>query len=335
VFYHRRDSLVGSINLQPSIDLGVEERRIAIEAIATLVHIKSTLGELLLKPAGVPLDVVNLLYLRDDVTGRAMSKRMVAPLILNELEKRTECSGVIRAIIDIAAHWSHFHLADNEFQARATVQKAREMMGTIEEMEAREARQRELAREAAAARVERERFEGRRKHNELLLLMFDEMARNADPHQRGYLLQELLNRLFDLHGIHVIRSFQRNHGAEQIDGAFKIEGWHYLAECRWRQKPADCRDLDGLVGQVNRSGKQTMGLFLSINGWSEHVIPLLQQNPSKSIILMEGHDLRTVMSASIDLRGFIAAKLAKLNFECLPFLGVNEYLREQSKWQSQ
>jgi len=183
-------------------------------------------------------------------------------------------------------------------------------MGTIAEMEAREARQRELAREEAGARVERERFEERRKHNELLLMMFDEMARHSDPRHRGYLLQDLLNRLFDLRGIPVVRSFLRNNGGEQIDGAFKMEGWHYLAECRWRHKPADCRDLDGLLGQVNRSGKQTMGLFLSVNGWSEHVIPLLQQNPSKSIILMEGHDLRTVMSAPIDLRGFIAAKLA-------------------------
>jgi hypothetical protein len=317
--------------LQPNIDLGVEERRIAIEVIATLVHIKNTLVELLLKPAGVPLEIVNLLYLRDDVTGRLMSKRMVAPLILDELEKRPDCSGVIRAIIDIASHWTRFHSADNEFQARATVQKAREMMGTIEEMEAREAKQRELARKDAAARVERERLQDRRKHNELLLLMFDEMAQHADPQQRGYLLQELLNRLFDLHGIHVVRSFQRNSGGEQIDGAFKIEGWHYLAECRWRQKPADCRDLDGLLGQVNRSGKQTMGLFLSINGWSEHVIPLVQQNPSKSIILMEGHDLRTVMSAPLDLRDFIAAKLARLNFECEPFLGVNEYMKSKGK----
>ncbi len=171
----------------------------------------------------------------------------------------------------------------------------------------------------------------KRKHNELLLLMFDEMAKSDNSHNRGYLLQELLNRLFDLHGIHVVRSFQRNGGAEQIDGAFKIEGWHYLTECRWRQKPADGRDLDGLLGQINRSGRQTMGLFLSIHGWSENVIPILQQNPSKSIILMEGHDLRSVMSAHIDLRSFIAAKLAKLNFASHPFLGINEFLTDKSK----
>jgi hypothetical protein len=31
---------------------------------------------------------------------------------------------------------------------------------------------------------------------------------------------------------------------------------------------ADIRQLDGLTGQIGRSGHQTMGLFLAINGWS-------------------------------------------------------------------
>ena len=177
-----------------NIDLGTEERRIAIEAIATLVHIKSTLTELLLKPAGVPLDIIKrLINLRDDATGRPMSKRKIAPLILDEVEKRPDCHAVVRAIVNISAHWTNFHLADDEFQARATVQKARAIMGTIEEMDAREERQRELSREQAAARVERESAEMKRKHNELLLLMFDEMAKSDDSHNRGYLLQELLN----------------------------------------------------------------------------------------------------------------------------------------------
>lgn len=73
-----------------------------------------------------------------------------------------------------------------------------------------------------------------------------------------------------------------------IDGAFKLEGWHYVVECRWREKLADIRELDGLKGQVDRSGKQTIGLFLSINGCSENVPILLKQNPDKSIIVFNG-----------------------------------------------
>jgi hypothetical protein len=98
-------------------------------------------------------------------------------------------------------------------------------------------------------------------------MMFHEMARSDDHHRRGYLPQDLSNRLFDIHEVPVVRSFRRNEGAEQIDGAFKLEGWHYIGEFCWREKLADIPQLHGLLGQVNRSGRQTMGMFLSINRW--------------------------------------------------------------------
>jgi len=72
-----------------------------------------------------------------------------------------------------------------------------------------------------------------------------------------------------------------------------------------------------------------MGLFLSINGWSEHVPPLLKQNPEKSILLMEGYGLRNVLQEHVDLRDYILAMVAKLNLEGEPFLGISEYLKQQ------
>jgi hypothetical protein len=70
-----------------------------------------------------------------------------------------------------------------------------------------------------------------------------------------------------------------------------------------------------------------MGLFLSINGWSYNVPSMLKQNPDKSIILMEGYDLRCVLARQIDLRDFLAAKLTNLNIEGEPFLGAAEFLK--------
>ena len=95
------------------------------------------------------------------------------------------------------------------------------------------------------------------------------------------------------------------------------------------EKLADIRELDGLKGQADRSGKQTIGLFLGINGWSENVPRLLKQNPVKSIVLMDGFDLRTVLAQRLDLSDFLLAKLARLNFEAEPFLSVKKYLLSQ------
>jgi len=288
------------------------------------------MAELLLKPAGVPREIyAPLLTRRDEVTGKLLTKRQMAPLILEALEKLQDGHRIIRTIVKLASEWTSFHLADDEFAARATVQKAREVMGTMETMEANETLQRELAKKKELARLAEERSQMARKESELLLMMFDEMARlDFDQQRRGFLLQDLLNRAFSLYEVPVQRSFQRNEGAEQIDGAFKLEGWHYLVECRWRHKLADIRELDGLLGQVGRSGKQTMGLFLSINGWSENVPKLLKQNSEKSIILMDGYDIRTALARPLDIRTFMIAKVAKLNLEGEPFLPVSDYLKE-------
>ena len=299
-----------------------------MEAIATLCHVKRVMADLLLRPAGVPEEVYRSLLYRRDETGRLLSKRQIAPLILDGCEKLPAAQQSIRRIVEITATWSSFHLADDEYAARATVQKARELLGVIETMEAREARAREIARQEELARMGRERADILKRQSELLLMMFDELARSEDAQRRGYLLQDLLNRLFDTHEVPVVRAFTRNDGAEQIDGAFKLEGWHYIVECRWREKLADIRQLDGLLGQVGRSGKQTMGLFLSINGWSDNVSRMLKQNPDKCIFLMDGYDLRCVLALEADLRELLLAKLARLNLESDPFLGVRVFLDE-------
>lgn len=104
------------------MDIGVEERLVAIEAIATLVNIEHTMVELILKPAGIPVGIYRpLLAQQDDVTGQPLSKRKVAPLLFDRLGP--DSSRVVRAIM-IAAQWpsDRFHLARNEFEARATVQ---------------------------------------------------------------------------------------------------------------------------------------------------------------------------------------------------------------------
>jgi hypothetical protein len=177
------------------------------------------------------------------------------------------------------------------------------------------------------ARQRGERETALRNQSALLLAQFDQAAiDNYDPQGRGYLLQDLLNRTFDLHGLPPTRAFIRNNGGEQIDAAFELEGWHYIVECRWRAKLADIRELDGLLGQIGRSGRQTMGLFLSINGWSKNVVGLLKQNQNKSIILMEGFDLRTVLAQPFDLRTLLKAKLRALNLEAEPYLSISKLI---------
>jgi hypothetical protein len=205
------------------------------------------------------------------------------------------------------------------------VQKARELTGILAEADARERAKHEKEIADHVARQKNERESALRKASALLLAQFDSAAADdSDPQGRGYLLQDLLNRAFDLHGIPPTKAFLRNDGGEQIDAAFEMDGWYYIVECRWRKKLADIRELDGLLGQIGRSGRQTMGLFLSIQGWSEHVVPLLRQNKDKSVILMEGFDLRTVLAQSFDLKVLLRAKIKALNLDAEPYFPISK-----------
>jgi len=309
----------------PSID--ADARRVALEVIATLVNVKRIAADRVLRPVGIPDDLIHrFLRERDPTTHDLMTKRQAGALILDELARQGEDRPIIRKLIDLAAGWDGFHLAQDEYKARAVAKKAREITGVLAEADARERAEQERIAEERTTRHRRDREADLRRQSDLLLGQFDEASVNGEPHRRGYLLQDLLNRTFDLHGIPVARSFQRNSGGEQIDGAFEMEGWHYIVECRWRSKLADIRELDGLYGQVARSGRQTMGLFLSINGWSENVVPLMKQNPDKSIILMQGYELRTVLAQACDLRRLLKAKVTALNLEAEPYLSISQLL---------
>jgi hypothetical protein len=305
----------------------VEARKLALEAIATLVNVKRIAADRLLRPAGISDALLRrFVQGKDATTGEPLTKRQAGASILEELARDGQDSSVVRKVIDIAAGWDAYDLAQDEYRARAVAQKARALKGVFAEVEAREKAEHDRNAREQADRQQKERDEQLQKESGLLLAQFDHLSTRVEPQQRGYLLQDVLNRLFVAHGIAVAKSFQRNAGGEQIDGAFELEGWHYIVECRWREKLAGIRELDGLYGQIARSGRQTMGLFLSINGWSEHVVPLIKQNPDKSLILMEGLDLRLVLARSIDLRRLLKAKLSALNFEAEPYVSGSKLL---------
>ena len=98
--------------------VGVDERGLVIEAIATLAYRKSDMVNFVLNPAGVPMEIYQpLSNQRDDFTGRRITKRQTAPLILDALEKRDDYADIVGKIIVIAAGWETFELSGNEYQA--------------------------------------------------------------------------------------------------------------------------------------------------------------------------------------------------------------------------
>lgn len=291
-----------------------EAKRLAIDVIANVAWYRRDLIEKILLPAGVPSDMCrDHLYRIDEITNKKVTKRNAAPHILEEMEQRGEGPVFVRKVIEIGAKWSDFHLHEREMEARATVEKAKAYLRQLEGWEAQERDRQERQRRQEQERQRKEQEEQFQRERQLLLMQFDELYRHENPQVRGTLLEDFLNRYFALFKVPSIGSFRRNMGGEQIDGAFRWGDWHYLVECKWTSKLSGIQELDGLNGKIGRGGKATMGMFLSISGWSEHVPTLLKQNAEKNIILADGYDLRFALESTVSFRTILEKKIEALN----------------------
>lgn len=144
--------------------------------------------------------------------------------------------------------------------------------------------------------------------------------------RRGLLLEKIIGKLFKNNGFEVVDSFRRRRGGEQFDGACKYEGCYYLIECKWQTELSSTRDTDHLSMEVSRSGTNTRGLFISVNGWSDHVVPALRENPFKNIALVHGSDIEHVLQDRVDLIELIKEKDKYLSIYAEPYFDAANLL---------
>lgn len=124
--------------------------------------------------------------------------------------------------------------------------------------------------------------------------------------ERGYELEKMLNDLFRLFELNPRGAFRRT--GEQIDGAFFHDGAHFLLEAKWQKNPVNLADLRDFDKAVKTSLDNTLGLFVSINGFSEEALQGYVLGERPSIVCMDGADLMMVLEAKIDLSDLLRRK---------------------------
>ncbi len=72
----------------------------------------------------------------------------------------------------------------------------------------------------------------------------------------------------------------------------------YLLEAKWQQRPVRAPDLDSLAGKLSRKLDNTLGLYLSINGYSEDAVRV-HSSGRRLMLLMDGSDLMAVLEGRI------------------------------------
>ncbi len=168
-----------------------------------------------------------------------------------------------------------------------------------------EEEKKELEKKRKKAQEQLESFKRSQEQIETLKTEFFQIAVETNAQKRGRLLEPFLNQLFTLFDLEPKKSFQLKD--EQIDGAFTFEGNDYLVEAKWQKEPVETGDLKKFAGTLSDKLKNTLGLFISIDGFSSGSKEFTGSN-ARSMILMDGMDLNFVLDQRIDLHHLLFRK---------------------------
>lgn len=195
-------------------------------------------------------------------------------------------------------------------ELRRWTKKQRE---TIQEQEAHAAT---IAADARKAQDDRLFAED---HGRLKQLFF-QMHAATDPHQRGRDFEGFINDLFRLYDLEPRASYSLEH--EQIDGSFLFETDHYVLEAKWLNKAAGRSLLDVFKTNIERKGKNTLGLYISTSGFTSDAVEVYSY--STPFITMDGADFIAVLDQRIRLDVLIAHKKAHASQTGHCYLPVTE-----------
>ena len=189
------------------------------------------------------------------------------------------------------------HLEDGKIKvkrAEASVKALKEQVKGHQEIVTK-AHELKKAKEAASLR--RATLDSAKKALEDLNTEYMGLIGTTEPQKRGFRLEKIMYGLFRLFDLDPKASFKVE--GEQIDGAFTFESTDYLLEAKWQEKLITASDIDPLLGKLSRRLDNTLGLYLSVNGYSEDAVSV-HSSGRRLILLMDGTDLMAVLEGRID-----------------------------------
>ncbi|WBL43554.1 restriction endonuclease [Algoriphagus halophytocola] len=255
---------------------------------------------------------------------RNICSRLVDLLVKNEEKTQND---ILRLVYEISNMNDFSHLKQLE-DGEDKVKSAKEAVAALrkvskghleqlKEQEEIENRRKKVLEEQLGKTAVREKLEEFKND-------FYSLVSSNDAQKRGYQLEKLLKDLFNLFDLDSKASFKIV--GEQIDGMFTFENNDFLLEAKWHKDPIDISSLDSFSGKLSRRLENTLGLFISINGFSPDAIQA-HSTGRRLMILMDGSDLMAVLEGRIDLIQLLIRKRRYASQTGNIYLGIHEIMK--------
>lgn len=255
-------------------------------------------------------------------------KRNIVSTLVNFLAKHQDTykNDLLRIMTEVCKmnDFSHLErLEDGKAKAKTAKQAVEalrnQMAGhkdLVEELKKQEERRQQAFEKTLKVKDVQQRLEE-------IKVDFYQLVSSSDHQARGFKLEKIIKELFALFDLDPKASFKIQ--GEQIDGGFTFESNDYLFEGKWQQELCNIQDLDAFSGKLTRKLDNTLGLFCSINGFSEDAVKA-HSTGRRLMILMDGSDLMAVLEGRIDLLQLLLRKRRHASQTGNIYLRIHEIL---------
>lgn len=278
-----------------------------VEALVACFHFKDDLASFLVR-CGVPPQLVQRhQFTRNGPPKVVAARGLVDELVVSTTSGTKHLTSIIEALCDEDLDFPRLRKLED---GASKVQKARVAVRSLKDTVG------DLARRAASSTADfsksREEAEiQRRRTSELTGLhqRFLSMFAATDRQQRGRDFEKLLKDLFEFFDLSPRGSFR--HEGEEVDGSIVLDSMHMLVEAKWEKDPIETAPIGIFRQKIDDKFKTTLGMFVSMSGFTKSAIAKAGGGRAKSMILVEGRELMPVLEGRVDLRDLISRKIRR------------------------
>ncbi|WHZ14057.1 MAG: hypothetical protein OJF52_000892 [Nitrospira sp.] len=254
------------------------------------------------------------------------TKRAFIGRLFPKLESDSKGANVIRQMGASLSDQVKFPDLEGWEDAHAKIQAAKEAMAALrhylhtQKLNADDAKAREDTRKAAHQRMQE--TIRKRQSLETLSEKLKELSRRIGSAEAGYEFQDWFFDVVDFFEMTNRRPYSS--GGRQIDGSITVEGTTYLTELKFTREQVGAPDVDTFLAKVNDKADNTMGIMVSMSGYSSTAVEQASGRKTPIILLDHGH-VYLILSGSWTLEEVVSRVRRHASQTARAFLPASEF----------
>lgn len=228
------------------------------------------------------------------------SKRDFLDRLFNKLQTSNKGQTVIFLMAQNLSEQSTFPDLNNWEDSIKKIQEAQkavqELKLYLKQLNEKTKNEEERIENKERARVEREKIRRSRIDIDKLQQQLNELHAKVGTQDGGYEFEKWFYQLLSYSEIQNRKPYKSD--GRQIDGSLTYEGTTYLVELKFTKKQLGSKEIDSLKAKVNKMADNTMGIMISISGYSS--VSISEASGSKTtLIIMDATHLYLFLSGAM------------------------------------